>query len=90
MRSKNEKAADGADLARVRKSAGMTQQDLADAMGVHRATIAVFEAGTDTIDRKTVLAFCAVVAHYTKSKAVAKALEEVWSDVTGTQWASRH
>lgn len=86
MRSKNEKAAEGADLARVRKSAGMTQQDLADAMGVHRATIAVFEAGTDTIDRKTVLAFCAVITQRTKSKGVAKAIEEVWSEVTGTPW----
>lgn len=88
MRSKNEKAAEGADLARVRKTAGMTQQDLADAMNVHRTTLAAYEAGMDTLDTRTVLAAVAVIARASKARGVAKGIEEVWADITGRPWGS--
>lgn len=88
MRHKTVKAANGENLARVRKAAGLTQEDLAREMQMHRTTIAAYEAGLDTLDARTVLAAVAVIARLSKTSAVSRGIEEVWTDITGRPWGS--
>ena len=64
----------------------MTRTACAEALGINPASLWRYEVGEDNADRKLVLAFVAVIAHFTKSKGVAKGIEEVWSDVTGVPW----
>lgn len=80
------KAADGMNIKRVREAAGMTPSECAAGLGIDTSSLWRIEVGENTADRKLVLAFVAVIAHHTKSKGTARAIEEVWKDVTGAPW----
>jgi DNA-binding XRE family transcriptional regulator len=52
-----------AELKALRKSVKMTQDQLADAVGLSRVTVGLMERGEAPIEKRTALAVRAVVAH---------------------------
>lgn len=58
---KNYNADIGAFLAKNRKTRGMTQSDIASALGVSTVAVHYWENGSRTIDANTMFAYCDIL-----------------------------
>ena len=59
-----------AELIRARKTAGMTQQDVAKKMGTTQPTIARIESGTSAPSTQTIMRYAEVTGHRVKFRLV--------------------